>query len=154
LDDRSGAEAGRRAGVAEEESAEMMQEKMPLDLTPCLILAHTDIGFAARASRQLRRHGWDVYLAQTGAEVRRLAKKLAPAVVVLDVDLADESGWLLCDKLSREQDGPKVILVAGQLTPQQERLASFVGATALIRQKDGISALVNEVLESALPAAG
>ena len=86
--------------------------------------------------------------------MRRLAKQLAPAVVVLDVDLEDESGWLLCDKLSREPAGPKVVLVAAQLTPQQERLASFVGATALIRQRDSISALVNEVLESAVPAAG
>jgi DNA-binding response OmpR family regulator len=132
----------------------MTQENKSLDLTLCLILAHKDIGFAARASRQLRRHGWDVYLAQTGAEVRRLAKQLTPALVVLDVDLADESGWLLCDKLSREPAGPKVVLVAAQLTPQQERLASFVGATALIRQRDGIAALVNEVLESAVPAAG
>ena len=40
-----------------------------------------------------------------------LTKKLAPAVVVLDVDLADESGWLVCDKLNREHSGPKVILV-------------------------------------------
>jgi DNA-binding response OmpR family regulator len=132
----------------------MTQEKRPLELKSCLVLAHTDGGFAARAGRQLRRHGWEVSLAQTGAEVRRLTKKLAPAVVVIDVDLADESGWLLCDKLSREQAGPKVVLVADERTPQQERLASFVGAAALIRQQDGISALVNEVLETALPAAG
>jgi DNA-binding response OmpR family regulator len=132
----------------------MTQEKSSPDFTPCLILAHRDRGFATRASRQLRRDGWDIYLAQTGADVRRLAKQLAPAVVVLDVDLADESGWLLCDKLSREQSGPKVVLVAAEWTPEQERLARFVGAAALIRQQDSISALVNEVLESALPAAG
>src|SRR5205823_5574513 len=101
-----GTVAGRPAGLAEEESSEMMQNESATNLNANVVLAHADIGFAARVSCQLRREGWDVYLARTGAEVRSLTKKLAPAVVVLDVDLADESGWLLCDKLQREQSGP------------------------------------------------
>jgi CheY-like chemotaxis protein len=147
-----GNEAGRLAGPAEEESFVMTQPSEPLDLNQCLVLAHTDIGFAARASRQFRLLGWDVYLARTGAEARRLTEKLAPAVVVLDVGLADESGWLLCDKLNRERSGRKVILIAVDPTPEHERLASFVGAAALIWQQDGLSALVQEVREAALPA--
>jgi DNA-binding response OmpR family regulator len=132
----------------------MTQRTVLPNLSQCLVLAHTDVGYAARVSRQFRLLGWDVYLARTGAEVRRLTKKLAPAVVVLDVELADESGWLVCDKLNREQPGLKVVLIAPNLTSEDERLASFVGAAALIWQQDGISALVNEVLEVALPAAG
>jgi DNA-binding response OmpR family regulator len=132
----------------------MTQHKLPFDLNPCLVLAHMDIGFASRVSRQFRLLGWNVYLARTGAEVRRLTKKLAPALVVVDVDLADESGWLVCDKLNRDQSGSKVVLIAAHQAPEHERLASFVGAAALIWQQDGIAALVNEVLEAALPAAG
>jgi DNA-binding response OmpR family regulator len=132
----------------------MTQRTLLPSLNQCLVLAHTDLGYAARVSRQFRLLGWDVYLARTGAEVRRLTTKLSPAVVVLDVELADESGWLLCDKLNREQPGRKVVLIASDLTPENERLASFVGAATLIWQQDGISALVNEVLEVALPAAG
>ena len=131
----------------------MTQSRVSPDLNPCLVLAHTDIDFAARISRQFRLLGWNVYLARTGAEARRLAQKLAPAVVVLDTELADESGWLLCDKLSREEPAPKVVLIGGRQTPEEERLASFVGAAALVRQQDCISHLVNEVLEAALPAA-
>lgn len=131
----------------------MTQQTLPLDRIQCLILAHPDIGFAARASRQFRLMGWDVYLARTGAEARRLSEKLEAAVVVLHVDLADESGWLLCDKLNRERSGCKVILIALDPTPEHERLASFVGATALVWQQDGVSELVHEVLEAALPAA-
>jgi DNA-binding response OmpR family regulator len=148
-----GNEAGRLAGRAEEEFLAMTQHTVPLDLTQCLVLAHTDIGFAARASRQLRLLGWDVYLARTGAEARRLTEKLAPAVVVLDVGLADESGWLLCDKLNRDRSGRKVILIAAEPIPEHERLASFVGATALLGRQDDISALVNEVQDAAMPAA-
>src|SRR5437660_1486053 len=86
---------------AEEEALWMTQHGIPLDVSPCLVLAHKDIGFAAQTSRQFRLLGWDVYLAGTGADVRRLTSRLAPAAVVLDVDLADESGWLLCDKINR-----------------------------------------------------
>jgi CheY-like chemotaxis protein len=138
---------------SQEEAPKMTLDKIPVDVKPCLVLAHADIGFAARASRQFRLHGWDVYLARTGVEVRHLTKKVAPAVVVVDVDLADESGWLLCDKLNREQSVPKVILVGTNLTPEHERLASFVGAAALLWQQDGIAALVDEVLEATLPTA-
>jgi DNA-binding response OmpR family regulator len=126
----------------------MTQTSMPVELNQCLVLAHADIGFAARASRQFRLSGWEVYLARTGAEARRLTEKLAPAVVVLDVDLADESGWLVCDKINRERSGQRVILIAADPTPEHERLASFVGAAALIWQQDGIPALVQEVLDA------
>jgi DNA-binding response OmpR family regulator len=131
----------------------MTQNRVLPEQNPCLVLAHMDIGFAARVSRQFRLLGWDVYLARTGAEARRLTQKLAPAVVVLDVNLADESGWLLCDKLSREEPAPRIVLIGPQQTPEQERLASFVGAAALIPQRESISVLVNELLEAALSAA-
>jgi len=75
-------------------------------------------------------------------------------VVVVDTELEDESGWLLCDKLSRDDPSPKVILVARQLTPEQARLASFVGAAGRVLQQDGVAALVNEVQGVALPVAG
>ncbi len=130
----------------------MTQTTVPLDLNQCMVLAHTDIGFAARASRQFRLLGWEVYLAQTASDARRLTEKLAPAVVVLDVNLADESGWLVCDKLIRKHSGHKVFLVATDPTPEYERLASFVGAAALVCQQDGVAELVHEVFESALPA--
>ncbi|HLJ91768.1 MAG TPA: hypothetical protein VKU02_01115 [Gemmataceae bacterium] len=130
----------------------MTQTTVPLDLNQCLVLAHTDLGFAAHASRQFRLMGWEVYLAQTAADARRLTEKLAPAVVVLDVNLTDESGWLVCDKLIRKHPGHKVFLIATDPMPEYERLASFVGAAALVSQRDGVAELVHEVLESALPA--
>src|SRR5579875_3081850 len=63
-------------------------------IPPCLILAHSDVGFAAATSQALRRLGWDVYQTRTGAEVRRLAGMLAPRLILLGTELPDESGWL------------------------------------------------------------
>jgi len=139
--------------LLEKESPDMTLIESAAQGEPRLLLAHSDIGFAALASRRLHRAGWDVYLARTGNEVRQLTKTVSPALVVLDTDLPDESGWLLCEKLSHEQPSPKVILVSDDLTPESSNFASFVGATALVHRQEGVGVLINEVNEAALSAA-
>jgi DNA-binding response OmpR family regulator len=131
----------------------MLPFESPVHADRCLVLAHTDLAFAALASRHLHRAGWNVYLAKSGAEARHLTNTVSPAVVVLDTDLGDESGWLICEKLSREQPSLKVILVSDCLTPELSSFASFVGAAALILRQDGMRTLLEEVSDAALPAA-
>jgi DNA-binding response OmpR family regulator len=123
-------------------------------LRPLLVFAYADSRYAALGCRQLRRLGWEVRLASRGHEARRLAGALKPAVVVIDTDLHDESGWLTCDKLSRETPGPKVVLVGTNPSEEDRRLAAFVGAAAIVRRDAGVGALVDQVLGTALPAAG
>jgi DNA-binding response OmpR family regulator len=125
----------------------------PNRLCPNLILAHPDGSFAARVSRHFRRLGWDVYTAACGPDVRRLARILGPALVVLATELPDESGWLTCDKLVREHPRLKIILVGDRAQPADQRLAEFVGAAGLVNQGDGVKALANEVLDAAVPSA-
>jgi DNA-binding response OmpR family regulator len=121
---------------------------------PCLILAHADPTFADLTCRSFRRRGWDVYRAHTGPEIRRLARMMGPDLVLLDTDLPGESGWLTCDKLTREQPHARVILVGPSTTPQDDQLAAFVGASALVNRADGMTLLVHEVCGTPLPAAG
>jgi DNA-binding response OmpR family regulator len=117
---------------------------------PCLVLAHPDPAFAALASRSFRRLGWDVYLARTGPEARRLARMLQAHLVILDADLPEESGWLTCDKLTRELPHVKVLLTKSEPTLQDERLAAFVGASALINRHDGTTALLRQASDMAV----
>jgi CheY-like chemotaxis protein len=119
-----------------------------------VVLAHTDPAYTAQASRQFRRLGWEVCLTRSGAAARRLAQQLNPTAVVLDTDLEDETGWLICDKLTSEWPALKVILVGTNRDPEQYDFAQFVGATALVMQQDGAAALVHEVLGAALSATG
>jgi DNA-binding response OmpR family regulator len=119
-----------------------------------MVLAYADSQYAALCCRQLRRLGWEVHLANRGSDARRLAQALRPSVVVIDIELHDESGWLTCDKLRREVPGQKVVLVSRQSTPEDRRLAGFVGAAALVSRASGTTALVDEVLGRALPAVG
>src|SRR5262249_12711105 len=65
---------------------------------PSLIVAHCNADYTALLSRSLAGLGWEVHLAATGADVRRLAWEVGPAVVILDTELDGESGWLTCNK--------------------------------------------------------
>ena len=121
---------------------------------PCLVVAHTGPVYAALTCRAFRRLGWDVYTAQTGPEARRLARMLDAELVVLDTALPGESGWLTCDKLTREFPAVKVLLIDGRPTPEGDQFAAFVGAAALVPRQDGPAALLPHVHGTGLPVAG
>src|SRR5437588_587616 len=91
---------------------------------PLLILAYADSAHAALCGRYFRRHGWEVRLAPSAAEARRLLAASAPRAIVLATDLPDESGWLTCAKITQEDAARKVILLSpGRALDQQDRLA-------------------------------
>ncbi|MHB1423565.1 MAG: response regulator [Gemmataceae bacterium] len=121
--------------------------------SPCLVLAHPQTDYQALLARGFRRLGWDVYLARSGPEARRLSRMLEADVVVLHAEMAEESGWLTCDKLTREQPLTRVILVSDNLSPRSAELAIFVGASALIDRAEGMVPLIEELIGSAVPAA-
>jgi hypothetical protein len=119
---------------------------------PCMLVAHGDLPYAESLSRAFRRLGWDVYQARSGPEARRLARMLEPELLVLATDLAEESGWLTCEKVLADMPGVKVFLV-GPDEGNNREYAAFVGAT-LIDSRNSIAALVQEVGGHDLPAAG
>src|SRR5260370_210538 len=121
---------------------------------PWLILGHSDPTYAVSARRGLRQLGWDVYLASTGPEARRLAKMLSPEIVILDTDLAEESGWLTCEKLVRDEIPLKVFLVSKTINPVSEEFRQFVGAAGLISYHDGVEGLVDQVCGDVLTVCG
>jgi DNA-binding response OmpR family regulator len=121
---------------------------------PCLILAHANPNYRSVLARAFRRLGWDVYLAQNGPEARRLARMLEANVVVLHAELPEESGWLTCDKLTREQPLIRVVLVSDNPSRRNRELAEFVGASVLLHPAEGMAPLIEEYLGSAVHAAG
>lgn len=117
----------------------------PMNFRPRLVLAYADSAHAAQSCRHLRRQGWEVHLASSGADARRLARMLAPEVVVLDTDLREESGWLTCAKIKLENPDQKVVLVTTRVNYEDQLNAEFVGADALIARDAGARALTDRV---------
>lgn len=120
---------------------------------PLLLLGYGDSAFAAQVSRQFRRHGWEVRQASRGTQVRRLCPDLAPEVVILDVDLPGESGWLTAAKLRLERPGQRIVLIGDRRTPENESLADFLGISALLNRNDGVQPLFDEILGPATAVA-
>jgi DNA-binding response OmpR family regulator len=118
--------------------------------TPCLVLACFDAG----AARAFRRRGWDVYPARSGPEARRLARMMEADLVVLDTLLPEESGWLTCEKLTREMPGVRVVLVDPAPDAQRAELAEFVGAEKLLGRLDGLEELLELDPAEKMPVAG
>jgi DNA-binding NarL/FixJ family response regulator len=108
---------------------------------PCLVVAFRDAGQANEACRRFRRQGWDVYQAHNGPELRRLTRMLEPDLVVLDVNLDAESGFLTCAKLTGERPGTRIVLVSEDTSPQHGSMAHFAGAAALMRHQDCLRTL-------------
>jgi CheY-like chemotaxis protein len=123
----------------------------PLSFRPRMVLAYADSARAALNARHFRRLGWEVHLASSGPEARRLVHALRPQIVLLDADLRGESGWLTCAKLTLGCTGQRVILVDEEATPAREELAEIVGAAGLVSWQAGLPALVEEVHAAALP---
>src|SRR5262249_31381303 len=114
--------------------------KLPRTYTS-LIVTHRNPEYVGSVARLCRQFGWTVLEAGNRTAARQLAGEYAPAVVVLDADAKDETGWLTCAKLVRDRTPCKVVLVARDLGPEAHRLMRFVGASALVSQNEGASAL-------------
>jgi DNA-binding response OmpR family regulator len=125
-----------------------------LKFRPRLVLALADPAFRAAVERHLQMLGWEVRVAGSAAEIRRLAAALNPALIVLSADGREESGWLTCAKLRGENPTRTIVLVAPALTAEDHAFAAFVGAAAVVRQSDGIAALVDAMHGTALSAVG
>jgi DNA-binding response OmpR family regulator len=120
---------------------------------PLLILAYADSAHAAQCGRYFRRHGWEVRLAPSAAETRRLLATSAPRAIVLDTELPDESGWLTCAKITQENPARRVILLApGRSGNSRDNLA-HVGASALVARHDSMEALAAIILGASLAEA-
>jgi CheY-like chemotaxis protein len=125
---------------------EMVAGKKSRRLRPRIVIALSDLSYAAKCASDFQQFGWEVFLVESGKEARHLARRLSPKAVVLGTQLGDESGWLTCEKLRSERPRQRIFLVAPKRKPDGQAFAHFVGAAALINQEEGVDALVEKVI--------
>lgn len=115
---------------------------------PLLLLGYGDSAFAAQVSRHFRRHGWEVRQTSRGHHVRDLANSLAPDIVVLDVDLPGQSGWLTAVKLRLDRPGQKILLIGDGRSTGAENLATFVEVDGYFNRQEGPLPFCESILGS------
>jgi DNA-binding NtrC family response regulator len=121
--------------------------RKPARIRERVVIGLNDTIFAAWLARHLRRLGWGVHITRTADEVRQLVGELSPQVVVLNTRHDDQSGWLTCEKILRDDATVKVVLVESEPEQDGQAFAEFVGAAALIRQGEGMQTLIDEIVE-------
>jgi DNA-binding NarL/FixJ family response regulator len=96
-------------------------------VTAPVVVADADPSFRAFVAELVQRMSLSVVLATTGGEALRSALETRPVLVVLDVGLADVSGYELCTEL-RDRLGQElpIILVSGQKTDDLDRAAGML----------------------------
>lgn len=115
----------------------------------CLVIGHPDPSARAELAYQFRRLGWETRGASSGPEVRRLASKWQPAVVLLATDLDGESGWLTAAKMCVDRPGPEIVMLERNMAPEHLRFARFVGAALVVSERAGIRAVLDAVAQVA-----
>src|SRR5437870_1206831 len=118
--------------------------KLVMDQRPRLLLVYADSVHAVRCSRFFRRHGWDVRMAASGNEALSVIEALAPAAVVLDAELPDESAWATSARIRREHPGLTVVVLADDAHERP------VGGAALVTRRAGLEGLAERLLGAAV----
>jgi len=91
-----------------------------------ILLVDDDEAFVDLIARHLRAHGYEVATAGSVVATHRLLDEgLQPALLILDINLPDDSGWSLLrdDSLVAAGSPPVVIMSGTQIRP--ERLREF-----------------------------
>jgi ActR/RegA family two-component response regulator len=107
-----------------------------------LVLGLGETPYAKAAEAHFTALGWDVTVAKTPKEARKLAMKQRASAAVLAADLGPESGWLSSVKLTRARPGTRVVLVGKVRTGEMERFAAFAGAAGFVAETEGVCRLV------------
>jgi len=83
--------------------------------------------------------------AATSAEARALARTTQPDIILLDLDLGDESGLDLLPNLIEAAPQARVILLTGMRDAEQHRRAVRLGAMGLVLKDQAIDVLVKAI---------
>jgi len=89
-----------------------------------ILIVEDDAVILDTLAYNLGRQGFGVQKATSGAEALKLARKLRPDLILLDVMLPGESGIRVCEKL-REEDREVVIIMVTAKDAEEDKVQGF-----------------------------
>ncbi len=96
--------------------------------------------------------GHQVARAYDGEDALQKASEHHPDLVLLDINMPLQDGWLVCSKLKLAKSAPKIVFMTGETRSDLEHFANFVHADSVLRKPFSIKAIervVNEFAQTA-----
>jgi DNA-binding response OmpR family regulator len=110
-----------------------------------ILIVEDDEVIMGTLAYNLSRQGFGVSQATTGAEALRLARKLRPDLILLDIMLPGESGIDVCERI-RERDKDVVIVMVTAKDAEDDKVRGFeVGADDYLTKPFGMKELVARI---------
>lgn len=110
-----------------------------------ILIVEDDEVIMGTLAYNLSREGFKVSQSTTGAEALRIARKLRPDLILLDIMLPGESGIEVCDRI-REHDQDVVIIMITAKDAEEDKVRGFEsGADDYVTKPFGIKELVARI---------
>jgi DNA-binding response OmpR family regulator len=110
-----------------------------------ILIVEDDEVITGTLAYNLSRHGFDVKGATTGADALRMARKMRPDLVLLDVMLPGESGIEVCERI-RERDQDVVIVMVTAKNAEEDKVRGFeAGADDYVTKPFSMKELVARI---------
>jgi DNA-binding response OmpR family regulator len=107
-----------------------------------ILIVEDDEVIMGTLAYNLSRQGYGVSQATTGAEALRLARKLRPDLILLDIMLPGESGIEVCERI-RERDQEVVIVMITAKDAEEDKVRGFeAGADDYVTKPFGMKELI------------
>jgi DNA-binding response OmpR family regulator len=115
------------------------------EVRPQVLLVEDDELLLEVMSAALRRDGYTFVTAKTGDEAIDLAYRLQPTIVLLDIDLPEQSGYLVAAKLKVTRPSPKVVFLTALPRGQSDRVAAFLRVEGILHKPFAMRKLLSTV---------
>jgi DNA-binding response OmpR family regulator len=112
---------------------------------PQILLVEDDELLLEVTAAALKREGYTFETARTGDEAMEKAYRLKPEVVLLDIDLPGQSGYLVAAKLKVAQPAPKVLFLTALPRGQSDRVATFLRVDGIMHKPYAVRKLLSTV---------
>ena len=107
-----------------------------------ILIVEDDEVIMGTLSYNLSRQGFAVKEATTGAEALRMARKLRPDLILLDLMLPGESGIEVCERIRELDEGVVIVMVTAK-DAEDDKVRGFeAGADDYVTKPFGMKELV------------
>ncbi len=117
---------------------------------PSVLIAEDDEGMRELIRLILKRHGYTVRSATTGAEAYACAVENSLALMILDVELPDMHGLTLLDRLAAAEALPPFLVISGHTDTKTVVEIMKRGATDYLVKDEAVLDLLPSVVERAI----